>query len=334
MNAGNHAATLTDDEQVNSRRTGRARLIIGYLAIIAILPYLLLKAAWIAGSTVGIVSPSPADAAVVQGGNVVTAAMEIIAIVIILMFTHSWGERIPAWLVLGPTWVATGLLAPFVITGPAVAASALGGAFVAGDGSLAAWVGPLVYLGFGAQAIGISASFVLYALHRWPQAFQGRLSDHHPGPDQSVLVLFACLAAVPLVAVAVVRASWAVGSTLGLSPYLAESRGVAERLSDAGTALFSLVAVAGMLALVLHRPGRTRTWIPIAIAWVGAGAVFGSGLYSLILLLAATAGTGVGTTQTGLVPFADLVQVMVGTVIAVIGSLALHRLNARSTDSR
>lgn len=170
------------------RRPGWARLTVGYLAIGAVLPYLALKLAWIAGSTVGIVTPSPADAAVVRGGNIITALMEVVAVAVILVFTHASGARIPAWLVLAPTWVATGLLAPFIITGPAVAASAFTGSSAAGDGSLAAWVGPLVYLGFGAQAIGISAAFVLYAHDRWPDVLGGRVGGHLVGAHQSVLV--------------------------------------------------------------------------------------------------------------------------------------------------
>lgn len=135
---------------------------------------------------------------------------------------------------------------------------------------------------------------------------------------------------MPLTVVALVRTSWAIGATVGLSPQFIESRGVAERLADAGTAVFALAAAVGMLALVLRRPAGSPTWIPVALAWVGGGAVFGSGLYSMVLVLAAAAGTGVATTQTGLVPFVDLVQVILGTVIAAAGAFVLADLNTPS----
>ena len=182
-----------------ARRHGRARLVVGYLAIAAILPYFLLKLAWLAGSTVGIATTSPIDADVLRGGNAVTMALEVVAAFIILAFTHSWGLRAPAWLVLAPAWVGTGLLAPFILTGPVVAGSGS-----AGDGSLEPWVGPLVYLGFGAQAVGIVVSFVLYVRARWPQALGGRVQDRSGGPYQPALDF---LLAVMIVLFAVVGAA-------------------------------------------------------------------------------------------------------------------------------
>ncbi|ASO20898.1 hypothetical protein FHR81_001867 [Actinoalloteichus hoggarensis] len=316
------------------RRDSRVRLIVGYAAIVAVLPYFLLKAAWIAGSTIGITGASSIDAAVVQGGNIATAALEIGAIGIILLFTHAWGARVPAFLVLAPTWVGTGLLAPFVITGPVVAASVLIDSSAVGDGSMAPWVGPLVYLSFGAQAIGIAASFVLYARDRWPQVLTGRVRDRPPGLHQPVVVLFSLLVTTLLVIVAAARLSWAFGATWGLSTGLVESRGLAERLADAGTASFAVAAAAALLALAFRRPPRLRTAVPLALGWVGGGAVFGSGLYSMVLLLAGVAGSGMPTTQTGLVPFVDLLQLLAGTVIAVVGAFVLAESHARGDDHR
>ncbi|AOS63892.1 hypothetical protein [Actinoalloteichus hymeniacidonis] len=310
------------------RRSSRIRLIVGYAAILAILPYFTLKLFWIAGSTAGITSASSVDPAVIQGGNIVTAAMEIIAALIIIAFTHAWGARIPVFLVLAPTWVGTGLLAPFVITGPVVAVSVLTGSASVGDDSLAAWVGPLVYVGFGAQAIGIAASFVLYARDRWPHVLTGRVREHPVGPYQPVIAVFVRLATVLLAVVAAVRLPWALGATWGLSPQLIESRGIAERLADAGTALFAVAAAAGLFVIAFRRPQRQRTALPLALGWIGGGAVFGNGLYPMTLLLAGVAGSGTNATQTGLVPFVDLLQIMTGVMIAVTGAFLLAELNA------
>lgn len=324
--AVDEADTVTTDFSPPRRRSGRGRLIVGYLAIVAILPYFTLKLAWISGSTVGITSVSPVDAAVVTGGNIVTAAMEVVAAFVILTFTHDWGLRAPAWLVLIPTWIATGLLAPFIITGPVIGISVISGSGSVGDRSLAPWVGPLVYISFGAQAIGIGLSFILYARARWPRVLSVHLAGRPTGPYRSVLILFGWLTTALLAIVIVSRFAWALNSTWGLSSRLVESRGIAERLADAATALFALAAATGLLVLA-YRRWQKPAWVPVALVWVGAGAVFANGIYPMMLLLAGFAGSGTTATQTGLVPFVDFIQTITGTAIAVTGAFILVELD-------
>jgi hypothetical protein len=310
----------------------RTRILVGYLAIAALLPYFALKLAWIAGSTLGIAHTSQAEDAVVQGGNIATAAMEMIAVVIILAFTHSWGRRVPAWLVLPPTWIAAGLLAPFIITGPAVAVSVATESFSVGDGSLEPWVGPLVYISFGAQAMGITASFVVYARCRWPHVLADRLAERPSGDAEPALRVFAWSTSAVLAGVALIRAAWAGGWTTGLGPELIDARGVADRLADASTAVFAVAAIAGFITLVLRYPRNTLTWICVLLVWLGSGAVFGSGLYSLALFFGATAGAGTGSTHLGLTPFLDLTQVLVGAVVAVAGTFVLAQFHHRRCE--
>ncbi len=88
------------------RRQGRLRLIVGYLAIAAILPYFLVKLAWVAGSSVGINATSAVDQSVVRGGNLITMAMEVIAAFIILRSPTpggACGPR-PGWFLRRPGW--------------------------------------------------------------------------------------------------------------------------------------------------------------------------------------------------------------------------------------
>ncbi|MCP2283247.1 hypothetical protein APR04_002150 [Promicromonospora umidemergens] len=309
-----------------ARRDGRARFVVGYLAVAAVLPYLVLKLMWISGSTVGIAETSPLDAAVVQGGNLVTVAMELFAVAIILAFTHSWGLRAPAWLVLVPTWIGMGLLAPFLITGPVVAVFVTTEPSSVGDGSLAPWVGPLVYLGFGAQAVGITISFVLYARARWGRELTGRLSDRPSGPSRPALLPVTWGIVALLTVVSASRLLWSLGATWGLTPQLVESRGAVERLADATSALFAIGAVMGLLMLVRRRPGRERAWVPVVLAWVGGGATLSSGAYSLVLLLTRLAGPAASVPTAGVVPFVDLVQVVAGTATAVAGAVLLAEL--------
>ena len=67
------------------------RVVVGYLVVAAILPYLLLKAAWITGSTIGFATESSVDPRVMLGGNIATAGMELVAIAVVLAFTRMTG---------------------------------------------------------------------------------------------------------------------------------------------------------------------------------------------------------------------------------------------------
>jgi hypothetical protein len=163
-----------DDPSGAHQPRGRHRVVVGYLAVAAMLPYLLLKAAWITGSTIGFATESSVDSRVRLGGNIVTAGMELVVIVVVLAFTHDWGMRLPAWSVLLPAWVGTGLLAPFVVAGPLLVVSVATEASPVGDDSFEPWVGPVVYSSFGAQAVGIALTFALYARARWPRVLRSR----------------------------------------------------------------------------------------------------------------------------------------------------------------
>lgn len=311
----------------SAARPSWARLVIGYLAIAAVVPYLTLKVLWILGSTAGILAPSPLDPAVVQNGNLATVVMELIAVGIILTFTHSWGLRVPACLVLVPAWIGIGLLAPFIVNGPAVAGSVLTGVSPAGDGSLAPWVGPLVYLGFGAQAIGIAASFVLYVRDRWNRVLITRLSDRRAYPSDDALRFLGWGIAGLLIAVSVARLSWGLGATWGLSPDLIQDRGVPERLADGMAGVFAAAALVGLLMLTRRAPRRWRVWAPLSLAWVGGGATLASGLYSLVLLTLRLASSTVPAQQAGLDPIVDLIQVVAGTALGATGAILLSELH-------
>lgn len=312
----------------SGRRRGPARLVVGYLAIAAVMPYMLLKLAWISGSTAGILEESPLHPAVVRNGNVTTVVMELIAIAIILAFTHSWGLELPAWLVLIPAWIGIGLLAPFVITGPAVAGSVLTGLAPAGDGSLAPWVGPLVYLGFGAQAVGIAATFVLYVRARWTEVIAVRLSERPANSSQPALTVIGWGVAVLLAPVVVIRLLWSLGSTWGL----ADGRGVPERLAEGASAFFAAAAIAGVLMLILRRPGRLRAWTPVVLAWIGGGATLASAAYSSVLLVIQLSAPAAVLPPTGIVPAVDLLQLVAGTAIGVAGAVLLTELADGPTE--
>ncbi|MEU3833705.1 hypothetical protein [Streptomyces microflavus] len=95
-------------------RIGRVRTVARVLAIVSCVPYVGLKAAWMAGSRVGIPDGSPLldGGALLVVGNGVTVLMDACVVVLALLLTRPWGLRVPAWLLVVPMWVASGLLLP------------------------------------------------------------------------------------------------------------------------------------------------------------------------------------------------------------------------------
>ena len=61
-----------------------------------------LKVVWLSGGTIGVADVSMMREPSMIALNAVTAGMDLVAIVIAMAFTHRWGLRIPAWLVLPP----------------------------------------------------------------------------------------------------------------------------------------------------------------------------------------------------------------------------------------
>jgi hypothetical protein len=50
--------------------------------------------------------------------NVVTLLLELAVVGLAALFAFAWGQRVPAWLILAPTWVRAGLLAPIALGVP------------------------------------------------------------------------------------------------------------------------------------------------------------------------------------------------------------------------
>ena len=138
------------------------RLIVGYGAILCAVPYLALKVVWVTGGQLGVADRTMMGDASMVALNIVTAGMDVVAMAIALAFTHAWGQRIPAWLVLPPTWVAVGLLVRFVVAVPVTSVAGLlaSRAGSTPSGPVQPWVYALVYAEFVGMGIGLSLALV------------------------------------------------------------------------------------------------------------------------------------------------------------------------------
>jgi hypothetical protein len=300
----------------------RTRLAVGYLAILGTLPYVILKIAWVSGSYVGFADESLADDRTLAAFNALTLGMDLVAVLVILALTHTWGRRVPAWIVLLPAWVGTGLLVPVVLVAPLAAVSSLwtepdpGGAT-----TLEPWVQPMVYGSFTAQGIGIAVAFLLYARDRWPAVFTVRAGTRSPGVTQPVYVFGAWLAGVLAVLPISVPLLWALGSDVGMPADLVP-REAPQYLVYGVDALLCLLAVLGLAALVHQARSGRPLWHAVLATWVGAGVMWAWGAWGMVVTVAAVS-AGTEPAVSGLLPWVHLAQVVAGLLVAMIGFLVM-----------
>ncbi|WP_181775956.1 hypothetical protein [Amycolatopsis pittospori] len=241
---------------VSAPKISSARLIICYAAILGTLPYLTLKASWVTGGGLGLRDPSFVDSDLMLFANLLTGGMDVVAVVLALAFTYSWGRRIPAPLLLFPIWIGTGLLAPIVLNLPVIVAD-LTQPHLTGM-PLENWVWAVVYGGFGWQGVMLLTAFVLYARDRWWFVVTGTV---RPGTIGTAgrLGIAAALGA------AAAHLTWAFGSG-----------GMSARGQDVVVALLSVLAAAALATV-----SRGRFWPRLVLVWTGAGAMAGSGAWGL-----------------------------------------------------
>ena len=155
--------------QSTETRLRRATLVV---AVVATVPYLVLKLLWLSGSTVGMTDRGLDEMSGTRfvAGNAITVLLMVVAAALAFALTRPWADRVPApWVfVLGAG--ATGLLAPILVglpigvAGQAVASGRLG---PADDTGLAPWVFGIVYTGFGLLGLALAALMIQHVLHRW-----------------------------------------------------------------------------------------------------------------------------------------------------------------------
>jgi hypothetical protein len=280
------------DPAPQAKRLHRLRAVAAAVAIAACLPYAALKVAWLTGSSVGSATALGAESLhdtrhVV--GNVATLAMELVAVMLALAFSHRRGQKLPAAVVLIPVWVGTGLLAPIALGLPLgiIAQAIVGGSPAPADNGLHAWVYAVVYGGFVVQAVALLTAFILYARVRWAEPVRLRIREMARGPRPRRLAGAGAAAAVVY---AGANLAWAVaGESLAAPPNFDTA---AQKSLLVSTGLLALLGAYGMRQL-RRLPDSDRWWAPLTLSWLGSAATFASGLsqYALAADAGATAPT-------------------------------------------
>ncbi|MEU7739702.1 hypothetical protein [Nonomuraea sp. NPDC049158] len=289
------------------QKAGIGRITAAVVAMAAMLPYLTLKIFWLTGRPVGVSDPAFMDDPAMVGLNVMTFGMDAVALLLALAFTTRQGMRLPAWLVLLPLWVGTGLLSVVIVTVPASVLVSGPSVFVTG-GPIAPWVYMMVYGGFIGQGVGLIVAFVLYARNRWPVVFSTALGYGYASPTRPFQTVVA-RGALPVSALlGGTRLYWAAGNP---APE--------QVLQDGFKGLLTLGAGIALVLLVRGR-GTRAFWPPLVVGWLGTGVMFAWGLYAMTLTV--TAGP-LGAKMTGAEGLVELFGTLTGLVMAMCGAFLL-----------
>jgi hypothetical protein len=304
-----------------SARPSRVRIAVGYATIACALPYFVLKLIWLSGGTVGVSDLTMLHDAGMFALNTITAGMDLVAMLIALAFTHRWGLRVPAWLLLPPMWVASGLLARFAFAVPITTiAAALTSSSLprVPAGPVQPWVYALVYTEFVGLGVGLVLAFVMYARTRWRFVFQSTTRTAPTGVTHDVQLPLATVAAlIPMLAGAL-NIAWAFGSSIGVGADVAARRTFSSHVLNAVDGALMIAAVVGVLLLVYRIGRRVPLWLALTLAWVGGGSLFGWGLWSMILVLPNTALVRSRPADMALFDLLALFQLLAGLVIGLV----------------
>jgi hypothetical protein len=260
----------------STSRSTLMRKIGGYGAAIAVTPYLLIKIAW----TFGVLLPRESMGGISwRAINATTAILALAAILLAMAFSRPWGERLPAWAVIPPVWVGTGLLVPMVLLVPV-----LGPAAVARDaaaGATAAWAYEQIFVIASLVGVGLGLPVALagYARARWPEALGGPIDRGDPtGHTRELQVPLGRLVAAGCVLLGLAKAYWALGGTVGVDPSRLGDRDLWWRSLTLSTGAWSLAGAWGVLVLISRR-GFGRFLPPMVAGWVSSGMLFSYNLF-------------------------------------------------------
>ncbi|WP_336215629.1 hypothetical protein [Nonomuraea sp. LPB2021202275-12-8] len=308
---------------MDDQKAGIGRITAAIVAIAAMLPYLTLKVLWLTGSSIGVSDPDLMTGSVMVAMNAMTFGMDAVALVLALAFTMRWGMRLPAWAVLLPLWVGTGLLLVIMVMAP-LGVLLEGLSLFDTGGPIEPWVYGAVYGGFIGQGVGLMVAFVLYARDRWPAVFTTATGSGPDSPTRSFQTVVARGALLVTALLGGARLYWAAGGTAGLPPEVAATMSPVAALQEGFKGLLTIAAGLALVVLVRAR-GRVPFWRPLVVGWLGSGVMFGWGLYAMIVTL--TAGP-LSRGPSGGPSLVELFGLLTGLVMAMCGAFLLTERSA------
>jgi hypothetical protein len=307
---------------------GRLATTAVWISAVCCLPYLVFKLLWTAGMPVGIADRSVLDDGGWVASNALMAVVQVAAFGLVLALTRPRARTWPAWLLLFPAWVGTGLLFQVVL------GAVLFGLFSppspdsgVSTGEFETWVYAVVYGGFAGQAVALGIAFACHVQARW-----GRLLGAHTGElvarrmarvrswPENHLNEIAQAVAVMAAAVALVFVYLAAGGPFGVS----DAESDAAWAMHASRAAGAVIAAVGVLGVAGRREQQTRFWLPAALTWLGSGAMAGFDGFVLILnQLFVMLAPDVSEPGWNPIDTVVAIKVVIGLLAAAVGALAV-----------
>jgi hypothetical protein len=256
---------------------GRLGTVAAWISAACSLPYLFLKVVWTLDIPIGISDRSLLDDGGWVAANALMAAVQVIALVVVLVLVRPVGRRLPAWLLLFPVWVGTGLL--FEV---AVGAALLGlestqtNGAATDTGGIEPWVYVLVYAAFAGQGVALAIAFACHVRARWGSLLGRRTGDVvteiHAGArswQEEHLPQLAQATATMALVTGAIAAYWAAGGAVGLSTEQEPPSSAMQLARLVGV----IAAAAGLLGLAGRWGRGRRFWVPTGLTWLGSGAM-------------------------------------------------------------
>lgn len=314
---------------------GRLGTAAAWTAAVCCLPYLVLKVIWTLGTPVGLTDRSLLHSSGWVSSNALMAVVQLAGLLLVLALVRPWGRRLPAWLLVVPVWVGTGLL--FQVAVGAVLLAVFSPAAQATSGStggIESWVFGLVYASFAVQGAALAVAFACYARARWGRLLGRRTGEVLPAQTAPTgswpanhLAGMAQAVAGMAVAVAVVYAYWAAGGSFGLAATQPHPSAAMQATRAAG----AVIAAVGLLGLAGRWGQQTRLWLPVVLTWVGSSALAAFDGFTFALNRLFVLGTDVSVPGWTLADTALVIEVVIGVLAAAVGALAV---SAAAKDHR
>ena len=307
---------------------GRLGTAAIWIAAVCCLPYLTFKVAWTIGIPVGITDRSVLDDSGWVAANALMAVIQLAALGLVLALIRPWARKWPAWLLLFPAWMGTGLLFQVVL------GAVLFGLFSPPSqdsgmdtGEFEPWVFLVVYAGFAGQGVALAIAFAGHVRARWGRLLGARTGElvarrtvrvrswpvnHLAGLAQAVAVMAA--------AMAVVFVYQAAGGSFGVSGAEPDDPWAMHASRAAG----AVIAVVGLLGLAGRWGHQTRFWLPAALTWLGSAALVAfDGLWLMLNQLFLMFGTDASEPGWSLMYTVVVIKVLIGVLAAAVGALAV-----------
>lgn len=254
----------------------RTDALLAGIAVLACLPYVALKVAWLSGSTVGLTDPDALATTSMEVANALTLGMELVALALAVALARPAGARLPAWLVGLPMYVGTGLLGGILLVVPIQTVLGLvrgsAGTVAAQDAEpIADWVFGVVYGAFCVLGLALITLFARYGWRRWVRPrwmlTLGELGPVSPGTRRLAIGHGIVMVGVCVVELVITVSAW---GTVGGHPVAA--------------VLAAGLALTGLVVLARRRPAHWSARWPMLAAVVGSAVVAAWGLYFAVVL--------------------------------------------------